>query len=522
MTDATGQMLLRAIVEEPDADDVRLIYADWLQDHGDPARAEFIRLQCRLATMDEGDPARPALEDREADLLAAHRDRWLGELPEGLCRIEPGLPKFRRGFPDALEIGCRDFVQRGDELLRVTPLDSIAIRGIGQLLAMVRYSTREEQLAALSTREGRLVVNLDEGAALLANCPLLAHVRRLDLAETHMGTDHLTTILASPYLPSLEKLALEKLDLGGAWFESRVAEVLAAWPGLGWLRELSLSANYLDAEGVAVLTKFPHLAGLRALDLSINPLGLEGVRHLAACPHLVGLERLRLASVYGSGQDIGRHAINALVDSPFLHRLRCLDVADLASGSEGARALSRAVFTSGLQTLRLRKNSLGDKGALRLARTEALCPVVLDLGETAIGPIGMEALVESPCVSRLRKLNLSDNKIGNRGGVALFRSSSLTRLRTVELGSTDIGDETVLALVASPHAHRLRRLYLDHNTITDAGARAMVESPALEGLEYLNLWGNVITRPVLEALWSRFGDRVYPQRRQWKQEGGPV
>ena len=40
---------LQAILETPDDDTPRLIYADWLDEHGDVARAEFIRLQCRLA-----------------------------------------------------------------------------------------------------------------------------------------------------------------------------------------------------------------------------------------------------------------------------------------------------------------------------------------------------------------------------------------------------------------------------------------------------------------------------------------
>ena len=36
---------LRAVIESPDDDAPRLIYADWLDDHGDPERADFIRVQ---------------------------------------------------------------------------------------------------------------------------------------------------------------------------------------------------------------------------------------------------------------------------------------------------------------------------------------------------------------------------------------------------------------------------------------------------------------------------------------------
>jgi len=41
---------LQSIIESPEDDTPRLIYADRLDDHGQAERAEFIRLQCRLAT----------------------------------------------------------------------------------------------------------------------------------------------------------------------------------------------------------------------------------------------------------------------------------------------------------------------------------------------------------------------------------------------------------------------------------------------------------------------------------------
>jgi uncharacterized protein (TIGR02996 family) len=40
---------IQAVIEAPDADGPRLIYADWLQDNGEPARADFIRVQIELA-----------------------------------------------------------------------------------------------------------------------------------------------------------------------------------------------------------------------------------------------------------------------------------------------------------------------------------------------------------------------------------------------------------------------------------------------------------------------------------------
>jgi uncharacterized protein (TIGR02996 family) len=43
--------LLQAILDAPVDDVPQLVYADWLDDHGDSERAEFIRPQCRLARL---------------------------------------------------------------------------------------------------------------------------------------------------------------------------------------------------------------------------------------------------------------------------------------------------------------------------------------------------------------------------------------------------------------------------------------------------------------------------------------
>ena len=47
-------LFLQAVLENPDDDTPRLIYADWLEERGDP-RGEFIRVQCELANMTEED-----------------------------------------------------------------------------------------------------------------------------------------------------------------------------------------------------------------------------------------------------------------------------------------------------------------------------------------------------------------------------------------------------------------------------------------------------------------------------------
>src|SRR5262245_49645394 len=76
---------LRAITTEPDDDTARLVYADWLQENGDEARAELIRLQIALSRLEVLPLAKfqfrynPSDGARERELLAANTHRWRTE-----------------------------------------------------------------------------------------------------------------------------------------------------------------------------------------------------------------------------------------------------------------------------------------------------------------------------------------------------------------------------------------------------------------------------------------------------------
>src|SRR4051794_31605614 len=69
--------LLGACRDQPDDDGPRLVLADWLEDHGEPERAELVRVQCRLARGGAEEDAWLTLHARERELLSQHRERWL-------------------------------------------------------------------------------------------------------------------------------------------------------------------------------------------------------------------------------------------------------------------------------------------------------------------------------------------------------------------------------------------------------------------------------------------------------------
>jgi uncharacterized protein (TIGR02996 family) len=45
-----GEALLRAVLADPRDDAPRLVYADWLDEHGQAAAADFVRACCAIPT----------------------------------------------------------------------------------------------------------------------------------------------------------------------------------------------------------------------------------------------------------------------------------------------------------------------------------------------------------------------------------------------------------------------------------------------------------------------------------------
>jgi len=91
--------LVRAILLEPESDDLRLQYADMLEEDGSTeavARGRFIRIQCLLATMEVHDEDYSALAVHEREILGEYWREWVR--PICLASGEP-LPISPR--PDA-------------------------------------------------------------------------------------------------------------------------------------------------------------------------------------------------------------------------------------------------------------------------------------------------------------------------------------------------------------------------------------------------------------------------------------
>jgi uncharacterized protein (TIGR02996 family) len=221
--------LIQAIRDAPDDDAPRLIYADYLEEHGDPDRAEFIRLQCELARRprDEDDSVWQQLESRQRALLKAREDAWLGDVVD--IRKDPIIFNFhfRRGFVEECALDAPIFQAHAATLARCMPLwlDATFSRGRG----MVRQLVDLPELARLRRLTFASRLDIDDARAL-ADWPGLAGVQSLRFwgCDRREHDHEVCNILAgSPHVRGLQ--LLEMIQVRGGLGSNYPDEDGAAW-----------------------------------------------------------------------------------------------------------------------------------------------------------------------------------------------------------------------------------------------------------------------------------------------------
>jgi uncharacterized protein (TIGR02996 family) len=136
------QAFVAAVREAPDEDTPRLVAADWLDEHGEHARAELVRVQCALARLVFGPLTGWAL--RPGESYAALHSRLLCECDS--CQTAKPLrgreaellggpnPRpfaanvwaiYARGFCEHVRLPWEEWRDRGDQLLRREPVRAV-------------------------------------------------------------------------------------------------------------------------------------------------------------------------------------------------------------------------------------------------------------------------------------------------------------------------------------------------------------------------------------------------------------
>ncbi|MBO0701086.1 MAG: TIGR02996 domain-containing protein, partial [Zavarzinella sp.] len=213
--------LIRACKSEPDDDAPRLVLADWLEEHGQPDRAEFIRRQI------EGSGHAPA----KPEWLGAWRgwaEAWypqskLESSNLGVVAEFPYPVAFRRGF------------------IRVSDSYDELYKRLADILRPPYDWTWVEGIEFGSWHSGDWT-------------PLIESPLFLELNSAFFDSDHYAPVLVDP---------------------------LSKSPNVSHLKDLGLLMVHVLDEGVAKLSQATHLARLRSLEISFGGIGEGGSRAFA-------------------------------------------------------------------------------------------------------------------------------------------------------------------------------------------------------------------------------------------------
>lgn len=304
------------ILERPEENAPRLVFADWLEDHDEPDRAAFIRAQCG------GDAG-------AVNTFAMRLPSWAGPLAELSERVE-----FHRGFVEVAHVHAETFLAHAEAMLRLAPLRMV-----------------------------RLMYLYAEHLAALARLPCLSRLAVLEATGNYRHAG-LRSLCASPHLDGLSGLSVHDTPIGRAGLS-----VLLESASLSRLTHLHLGGTGIGPDGVQELagsSKFRHLV---ALDLRGNALGPPAMRALGRSLHLGALRRLGLWY-----NRLGDEGLAELVRAPLFARLTHLSLGNNRLTTAGLRLLADSPSLLGLRTLWLGVDRYGPAGVEALTLSRYLHP----------------------------------------------------------------------------------------------------------------------------------------------------
>ena len=393
---------LDRVCAAPDDDGPRLIFADWLDERGNP-RGEFIRIQCALDRLPADDPRRPDLTDREAMHLARFHAAW-SEPVRGIA----GWAEFRRGFIETVNIEARQFLLHAAALFRLAPIRHVRFLDVGSTLRRLTESA------------------------------FLARLSAITIFAQHLNEDLTKALTESPHLGAVRHLNVGRNRVG-----DRGAERLAASPRFRTLTHLDLSHNAIGDTGVRAIAYSTNLAGLESLELRRNELSRAGLATLLASPVLTRMGYLGLGSnSVGAPLELTPQAGSSV-------SLKELDLSENGMTADSTRRLTESPGLAALARLDLQNNEVGNEGASALADWSGAAALrVLHLADNRIGDEGARALAHSTYLHNLTELDLSDNPIHDPGAFDFLNAPALPRLRRLGVPYLGLTPQMRRALVA--------------------------------------------------------------------------
>ncbi len=514
--------LYRAVCAAPHDDLPRLVFADWLEENGRSERAEFIRVQCRLANASPADADYVDLLEREAELKAI---LWR-ELDADRPALPPGIgwEPEHRGFAERLRFGHMlqpDAVTRLEGCSAGVPISGLTLGQLsGQSLDLLTGAYRTT-LTSVEFTLGSVAERPSPGVTLIAS-GALPNLRRM-VVDFYASSEGIGELATSDALRNLRAVSLPefsqrqpagRFSWSGSVESLRIQRALIQFrDGLPNLHTLNIGRlTDADADLFSRPDALPRLAALStqlnepprpprpgsrserppADDDRLHALALLRTRNrplsvLRLVAHHAGnemerlfaepwVEHLRITEVRARVAQVG-----PLFRSPHLGRLRQLWVTCTGDGLLSQKEVVASVCWASLTTF----DGPG-------------CP----LGQT--GGYGLLRHVEAP---NLKHLNLKGVPLGDAGAVALAENASLANLTRLNLSACRIGSRGVEALVNSPHLQRLIELNLYANNGGEALA-PLADPGVLPNLGLADVAANGVSDELRSRLEQRSAIRA--------------
>lgn len=493
--------LLQGVIDEPADDAVRLIFADWLDDHDEADLAEFIRAQVRQAAMNPWDAGYASLEARCFGLARAHPE-W-SSVPEiFLSNVDRfcgrQVSPFERGFLGRVRMDAGQFAKERSLFAR-HPITEVTLELHGARGPTWRKQRVLPNLRALNLISRRASGQLAEATANLDQ------IRQLDHFGLVASPDRTGTMAAwkLPVVTQVKSLAIESSPLTA---DGEAAFARATWPHLRrlsrrggqtleWFRApwaSTLTSLWLSDPGQELSPADRQLVPLvlpesdvQELELSWWRLEESSGRELASAIARSRVEALAVPQVRMSPA-----AVHSLLTPDLLSRLRSLAI---SAAPLTAEATGRLAGT-GLRTCALSHMSFEALAGLErqpgLLELEELRLCLIHTGsDVPILANRLRAVLDAGVFPRLTSLWVYD---------------ATPEIRTRQR----IGDALAQALALSPGLASVGYLRLG-NTLTRAGAEALAQSPHLDQVKAIDARIYPADPVAEQLLVERFGSRLH-------------
>jgi uncharacterized protein (TIGR02996 family) len=303
--------LLAAVLDAPEDDDARLVYADYLLEQGDP-RGEFIQIQIRLGGSAWGARGRRSsnvleltneeLIAREKSLLKRHQKAWLEPF-----RTAIRTWIWKRGFVFSVEADGAKLLDGIETVLEHAPLERAVLTALKPpLLAKLAKTRAIERLRDLRIAQNRI----GPKTADVLHSPHFKNLRSLDLWGNPLGEEGGKMLGTAPHLGSLKVLDLSTCELTPG-----AVDAISKAKYFPQLENLNLRFN--DALGPEIGESLSRARALRVLDINRCHLGDAGLERLLESKALMNLEDLSFF-----GNDITMRGVKALVESRSVPKLK--------------------------------------------------------------------------------------------------------------------------------------------------------------------------------------------------------